>query len=140
MADRGRGGSRTPRRPAAVSNPQSGQRTDGGPGSKSQPVRVPTGGAYGEAGASAAQQSAAPMAAGGPASPGGPGSPTAAPTTAMGGGVFGATDRPGEPLAAPSGMANPMAQDPQATLRMLYSVFPHPNIGKLIDKRPGDIR
>ena len=135
-----RGGNQPPRRPAAVSNPQSGQRTDGGPGSSSQPVRVPTGGAYGQASASAAQQGAAPMAAGGPQAPGGAGSPTAPPSTPMGGGVFGATDRPGESIAAPSGMANPMAQDPQATLRMLYSVFPHPNIGKLIDKRPGDIR
>ena len=135
-----RGGNQPPRRPAAVSNPQSGQRTDGGPGSKSQPIRVPTGGAYGEAGASAAQQGAAPMAAGGPGAPGGQGGPTGTPTTPMGGGVFGPTNRPTEPLTAPSGMENPMANDPQATLRLLYSVMPHPNIKRLIDMRPGDIR
>ena len=77
------------------------------------------------------------MAGGGPQAPGAGGG---APASAMGGGAFGPTQRPTEPLGAPSAMANPMAADPQATLRMLYSVFPHPNIKKLLDMRPGDIR
>ena len=136
----GRGGPRQPRNPAAVSNPQSGRRTDGGAGSKSQPLRVPTGGAYGQNKAATQQQGAAPMASGGPTAPGQPTAQGPSPDAAMGGGVFGPTERPNEPLAAPSGMENPMANDPQATLRLLYSVMPHPNIRRLLDMRPGDIR
>lgn len=61
----GHGGSRTPSSPAPVSGPGAlSKRTDGGPG---QPVRVPTGGAYGDATQLAQAQAGAPMAA----SPGG---------------------------------------------------------------------
>lgn len=61
----GHGGSRTPSSPAPVSGPGAlSKRTDGGPG---QPVRVPTGGAYGDATRLAQAQAGAPMAA----SPGG---------------------------------------------------------------------
>ncbi len=134
----GRGGNRPPRNPAAVSVPQSGRRTDGGPGSSrtplQQPVRVPSGGAYGERQASEQQQSAAPMAAGGSAvgSPaGGGGGPAPAPA----GGAFGPTQRPNESnsqgILTPS--QNPAAADPQAVLRILYGQFPHPAIGRLID-------
>ncbi len=136
-----RGGNRPPRNPAAVSNPQSGRRTDGGAGSKSQPLRVPTGGAYGEAGALTAQQQGAPLpdnqASAAPQGVSGGGAPAG---LSQGGGVFGPTERPNEPLAAPSGAENPMANDPQAALRLLYSVMPHPNIKRLLDIRPGDIR
>ena len=124
----GRGGLQQPQRPAAVSNPQSGARTDGGAGSKSQPIRTPTGGAYGEAGALTAQQQAAPLAAGG--SPGGAG-PSAAPP--IEGGVFGPTERPGEPATAgmmTSGSA--VSQAPEEALRILYSRFPHPTIARLL--------
>lgn len=59
MAD-GRGGQRTPSSPAPVSGPGAlSKRTDGGPG---QPVRVPTGGAYGDATQLAQLQQAAPLA------------------------------------------------------------------------------
>ncbi len=137
----GRGGPRQPANPAPVSNPGSGRRTDGGAGSKSQPLRVPTGGAYGEAGALTAQQQGAPLpnnqASAAPQGVSGGGAPAGPPG---GGGVFGPTERPTEPLAAPSGAENPMANDPQATLRLLYSVMPHPNIKRLLDVRPGDIR
>jgi hypothetical protein len=63
----GHGGPRTPSSPAPVSGPGAlSKRTDGGPGAK-QPVRVPTGGAYGDATQLAQAQAGAPMAA----SPGG---------------------------------------------------------------------
>ena len=39
MAKNRRGGYRQPNKPAAVATPQGGQRTDGGPGSKKQPLR-----------------------------------------------------------------------------------------------------
>jgi hypothetical protein len=61
-----RGGYRQPGSPAPVSGPGAlSQRTDGGPGK--QPVRVPTGGQYGDATQLQQLQQAAPVAA----SPGG---------------------------------------------------------------------
>ncbi len=136
MAGPGRGGNQPPRRPAAVSNPQSGQRTDGGPGSSSQPIRVPTGGAYGETGAATAQQGAAPMASGGPAAPGAPsaGGPDAA-SALGGGGMFGPTQQPGQSNAENmAGAENPMT-DTDAVLRIMYSMMPHPNIARLINTK-----
>jgi len=56
-----RGGYRQPGNPAPVSGPGAlSQRTDGGPG---QPVRAPSGGAYGERQALEQMQQAAPLAA-----------------------------------------------------------------------------
>ena len=132
-----RGGNQPPRRPAAVSNPQSGQRTDGGPGSSRQPVRVPTGGGYGQTQAATAQQSAAPMASGGPAAPGQPGAQGPPPDEAMGGGVFGPTDRPGEPatLGGATG-AQHASENVDHLIRLMYAKFPHPAIGKLMKKEP----
>lgn len=62
----GHGGSRTPSSPAPVSGPGSlSKRTDGGPGNARQPIRVPTGGAYGDATQLRQDQQGAPMAASG---------------------------------------------------------------------------
>lgn len=129
-----RGGKRVPERPAAVSNPQSGQRTDGGPGSKSQPIRVPTGGNYGEAGALEAQQQGAPLPTGGLGGTPPAGSPTAQPLNS-GIDVFGPTKRPGQdPRMGTSAVpSTPMARNPQAALRVMYSKFPHPAIQRLMD-------
>lgn len=56
----GKGGYQPPARPAPVSGPGAlSQRTDGGPG---QPIRVPTGGSYGEATNLESLQQAAPLA------------------------------------------------------------------------------
>lgn len=61
------GGYRQPSNPAPVSGPGAlSRRTDGGPGGK-QPVRVPTGGQYGDASQIRQDQQGAPLAA----SPGG---------------------------------------------------------------------
>ncbi len=63
-----KGGYRQPGSPAPVSGPaQLSRRTDGGPGDSKQPVRVPTGGEYGDAAQLMKLQQSAPLAA----SPGG---------------------------------------------------------------------
>lgn len=69
----GRGGYRQPSNPAPVSGPGPlARRTDGGPG---QPVRAPSGGAYGERQALEQMQQAAPLSesSGGDAAPAGGG-------------------------------------------------------------------
>lgn len=63
-----RGGARQPSNPAPVSGPGAlSRRTDGGPGDAKQPIRVPTGGDYGDATQLQKLQQAAPVGA----SPGG---------------------------------------------------------------------
>ena len=129
------GGYRKPANPAPVSLPQSGRRTDGGAADK-QPIRTPTGGGYGEAKALTEQQQAAPMAAGGPGpmGKGRPGGGGAAPPPQQGG-AFGPTQRPNEPndAGAQGQPMNPVAQNPQAFMRVLYSQFQHPAIERLVD-------
>jgi hypothetical protein len=129
----GRGGTQQPRQPAAVSNPQSGARTDGGAGSKSQPLRVASGGAYGERKAATEQQQAAPLASGGMGQPSAGGG--SAPSMGAPGGAFGPTQRPHEDNA--TGVGGPandaLARNPQAALRVMYAKFPHPAIARLID-------
>jgi len=135
----GRGGPRQPRNPAPVSNPGSGRRTDGGAGSKSQPLRAPSGGAYGERKATLEQQAAAPMAGAGPTGGAGAPAPPVAPGAPPQGGVFGPTTQPNVPS---SGMVNgPMkdaASDPDHFLRILYSQFPTPAIGALLRRGGND--
>lgn len=59
-----KGGPRQPANPAPVSGPgQLSRRTDGGPGDAKQPIRVPTGGEYGDATQLMKLQQAAPLAA-----------------------------------------------------------------------------
>ena len=139
MADRGRGGPRQPARPAPVSNPGSGARTDGGAGSKSQPLRVPAGGAYGERQAAEAQQAGAPMAAGGAPSPAGgagPG-PAGGPPQAGGGpGMFGPTQRPTESITAGANGAPGEAQlTSDELLRVMYQKRPSPYLARLLRDR-----
>lgn len=91
-----RGGYRQPSNPAPVSGPgQLSRRTDGGPGGK-QPVRVPTGGDYGDATQLMKLQQDAPLAAS-------PGGETAAPAglALPSGPAFGAgTEQPDTPVTA----------------------------------------
>lgn len=131
-----RGGNKTtPANPAPVSGPgKLARRTDGGAGSKTQPIRVAPGQQYGAGVASEAQQQAAPLpvanqggSAGPVSSPGAPPLPTP--------GVFGATQRPGEsPLAGAMSGGQAVAQDVDAFLNILYSQFPHPAIAQLLRK------
>ena len=129
-----RGGKNYPARPAAVSGPSSGSaRTDGGAGSDSQPLRAATGGDYGERQATLDQQRAAPLATqdqgGGTPRPALGGASSLLPD----GGVFGATERPGEsPMTGSGTRANAVATDVDSFLRALYSNFPHPAIASLI--------
>lgn len=125
----GHGGQRTPDSPAPVSGPGSlSRRTDGGPGAK-QPMRVPTGGAYGDATAMTQTQQGAPMAAsaGGDAPAPGLLAGMALPT---GPGLAAPSQQPGTPVtdgAASGPGAGPEAlgvhvqadQDMQALLRYL---------------------
>jgi len=54
--------------------------------------------------------------------------------------AFGPTERPAEDPMMGVGQPSPMAQNPQATLRALYAVMPHPNIKRMLDQQPGDFR
>ena len=128
------GGYRKPTRPAAVSVPQSGARTDGGPGDK-QPIRTPTGGAYGEAKALTEQQQGAPMAAGGPSAPvPGPGDPSSSPPgTGAPQSVFGPTTRPEQSIetglpASQQGQQVP----PDDVIRELLQRYPSPYLTRLL--------
>ena len=115
---------------APVSGPgRMSRRTDLGPaGSGGQPVRVPTGGAYGDAKAAREQQSGAPM----QSAPAG-----------MTQGVFGPTARPGEPVTdgAPLGPgASPepvLADDPDMLLRAMYRATGHPDLLRLLQRGKG---
>ena len=144
MADRGRGGNQPPRNPAAVSTPGSGRRTDGGAGSKSQPLRVPSGGAYGQAGALEAQQRGAPLAAEGQAPQGAArgGVPAGGAGQVPGGrpdGVFGPTEQPNVgPQGDPNSPRQMLAENPDMFLRVLYSQFPTAAIGALL-RRGGQV-
>ena len=134
----GRGGYRQPANPAAVSNPQSGARTDGGAGSQEQPLRVPTGGAYGQRQAAVQQQQGAPLAGGGPgvlpgAGPGGGAAPPGILPPGMAGGVFGPSTSPGVAASGSIAPGEMIAQNPQMFLRVLATKFPHPALRRLVD-------
>ena len=138
---RGRGGYQAPQRPAPVSGPGAlSRRTDGGPG---QPVRVASGGDYGDRTALVEQQKAAPLAA-----TGGGSSPRAVPSGGgiHPGGIFGPTDHPAEPLTAgidtgpgPGAPPSPAAllppEDPNMLLRAIVAtVGPHPDLLRLLNR------
>lgn len=132
MAKSRRGGYRQPSKPAAVATPQSGQRTDGGPGSKKQPIRRIPGQEYGQGKALVEQQQAAPL-------PAQSNPPTAmqAPSASRPN-VFAPTDRPSEPVTegVPVGDGSfPIDgnSDTNIFLAALYSVNPHPAIAELLN-------
>lgn len=122
----GRGGARTPAKPAAVSGPGAlSKRTDGGAG---QAVRPTPAASYGDRAASIAQQQAAPLRSGGAETP--PpmaAGPVGAPGPNMD--VFRPTERPGEPLTAgvPIGAGSPGRPAVNGVLdelRAIYSQYP----------------
>lgn len=125
------GGYRQPSNPAPVSGPGAlSKRTDGPQGGGTQPVRVPTGGAYGDATQLRQAQQGAPMAASGggdAAAPGllaglslptgpGLGSPTQQPGTPV---TDGAASGPG---AGPEALGLPAQQD--GDMRALLAYLP----------------
>ena len=121
-------GYRKPTRPAAVSAPQSGARTDGGPGDK-QPIRTPTGGAYGEASALTEQQQGAPLAAGGPGPQGQGEAPAAPPMPQDTPDLFRPTERPAEPMPQPSAESLPEAD---MVLRQMVQMHPSPYLLRIL--------
>jgi hypothetical protein len=121
-----RGGYRQPGNPAPVSGPGAlSQRTDGGPG---QPVRVPSGGAYGERQSLEQMQQGAPLSAspggdvgapqGGDVSDGlvGFDAPTQAPDTPVTAGAAGGEGPGPEALGLPN--------EPDEDLRRLVAYLP----------------
>src|SRR5438093_4451997 len=96
------GGYRQPSNPAPVSGPGAlSRRTDGPQGGGKQPVRVPSGGAYGDRQALEQMQQAAPLSA----SPGGDvGAPQAADVSADVVGFDQPTQQPDTPVTAGAAM------------------------------------
>ena len=126
---RSRGGYREPSKPAAVSGPGAlSARTDGGAGSKTQPIRRIPGQAYGEGQALVEQQQAAPL----PVA-----RRTQQPTKLN---IFAPTERPAEPITegAMLGPGSPPAQaideDANMLLAAMYQVFPSSIISELINQ------
>ena len=130
------GGYRQPSHPAPVSGPGAlSRRTDGGPGNAKQPIRVPTGGGYGDATQLRQDQQGAPLAA----SPGGDVAPPAPLLAGLnlppGASLAEGTTQPGVPVtdgaatgpgAGPEalGLPNQQAQDIQQ-LAAYLPVFEH---------------
>ena len=121
----------TPANPAAVSPPGAlSQRTDGGPGSATQPIRVAAGGPFGSRQELEDAQRAAPLpdrvgASGVPPQGGaGPAPPAAADA------LFGPTEMPGP--GGPRGPRNFIPDDPDLLLKVIYQTYPHPEIRRLV--------
>lgn len=118
----------------AVSGPaELSERTDLG---AAQPIRVPAGLPFGERQALEASQSAVPL----PEAQGPAGPPAASQAAAAGGlpadpaaALFAPTARPGESNLAGLGQGNDfIADDPDLLLKAIYTVYPHPDILRLL--------
>lgn len=129
-----RGGKRTPRNPAPVSGPGAlARRTDGGPG---QPVRSFPAEYQGQRQGLANLQAAAPMSAGPSGGPAQTPPPPSGPGAAFPDGAFGATQRPTEPITQglPGGdLARDFGGDVDYALRVMYQLYPHPELARLIN-------
>lgn len=126
MAKNRRGGYRQPNKPAAVATPQGGQRTDGGPGSKKQPLRRLPDADYGQNKAFVAQQQAAPL----PVANNQVESPN----------IFAPTERPGEPVTTglPIGEGvgpRALPDNTDVILQAMYQINPSSNILEIINNR-----
>lgn len=124
----GRGGNQPPARPAAVSLPGSGARTDS---AAQQPIREFNALRQGQRTELREQQQAAPLQQG----------PQGAPGPLGGGGapqpdLFRGTERPGESPSAAQGDSRPpvFPEDPDMLLRVLNTIAPHPDIERLLDR------
>lgn len=126
----------TPAQPAAVSGPGAlSQRTDGGPGSDTQPIRVAAGGPFGSRQELEEAQRAAPLPdrLGSGAAEGGVG-PAAPPPQPAAEALFGPTTQPGP--GGPRGPRNFIPDDPDLLLKMIYQAYPHPEIRRLVSDIP----
>lgn len=122
-----RGGRRVPANPAPVSGPGAlSERTDGGP---AQPVRSFPAEFQGQRQQLEQLQQSAPLEAGGG------GVPASSPPSAAAefAGILGPTQRPNEPVGlVPSNEPRVIPRDPDALLRAIYQLYPHPDINRLI--------
>ena len=126
MAKTRRGGYRQPNKPAAVATPQGGQRTDGGPGSKKQPLRRLPDADYGQNKAFVAQQQAAPL--------------PVANNQVEAPNIFAPTERPGEPVTTglPIGEGvgpRALPDNTDVILQAMYQINPSSNILEIINNR-----
>ena len=130
-----RGGKNPPKNPAPVSGPGAqSRRTDGGAGSKGQPLRVATGQDYGEAKEIEEQQKAAPLATATTGSPAGPPSGGEGGAPPELGGVFGPSENPGTPLN--SGLPQPGQPSPldgETLIRILFEKYPSEYLARLME-------
>lgn len=142
-----RGGHRIPNDPAPVSAPQSGARTDGGPGSSRTPHKFqPAGGEpYGRGQQLDALASAAPVAGDattGVARPSATARPDrssrAAPSPLSPDGIFGPTQEPNVPIGSDVVAPDPQLLDADTVLALLYQAYPSPWLTRL--RRDGSIR
>ena len=127
----------TPEKPAAVSGPGAlSQRTDGGPGSDTQPIRVAAGGPFGSRQELEDAQRAAPLPdrqgsgvapGAGAAVPGAGGPPPPVASEAL----FAPTTQPGP--GGPRGGPSFIPADPDLLLKTIYQAFPHPEIRRLVN-------
>lgn len=126
----GHGGSRTPSSPAPVSGPGAlSRRTDGGPSDSKQPIRVPTGGAYGDATQLQQAEQGAPMGAAAGGDQGVPAGLLAGLSIPTGPGFGEASQQPGVPVtdgaagglgAGPEALGLPVQQDRDMQALLAY--------------------
>ena len=126
MAKSRRGGYRQPNKPAYVATPQGGQRTDGGAGSKKQPLRRLPDADYGQNKAFVAQQQAAPL--------------PVANNQVQSPNIFAPTERPGEPVTTglPIGEGvgpRALPDNTDVILQAMYQINPSSNILEIINNR-----
>ena len=126
MTKNRRGGYRQPSKPAAVATPQGGQRTDGGAGNKTQPLRRLPDADYGDNQQFVNQQQGAPL-------------PVASQVD-VNPNVFAPTERPNEPITegVPIGDGSSgvkQTDNIDLMLQAMYDINPSPIIMELINNR-----
>lgn len=127
MAKNRRGGYRQPNKPAAVATPQGGQRTDGGPGSKKQPLRRLPDADYGQNKAFVEQQQSSPL-------------PVQSTINVQPPNIFAPTERPAEPITegvpvGPGSSGVRVTDNVDLMLQAMYEINPSPVILELINNR-----
>lgn len=117
--------------PGAVSGPGAlSERTDLTPAG--QPIRVAAGGSHGTRQQLEQQQAAAPLAVADQPVTASGGTPDFSGPSPMGD-LFRPTERPGEPPVAGMTTGGPVPpNDPDALVRILHSIYPHPSIARLL--------
>ncbi len=107
--------------------------TTGGPAAASQPIRVPSGLPYGERQALENQEKGAPMAvAGQPPTPAGQAQPAPQGPPPDRNALLAPSTTPGVPIGGGQPSSQIIPEDPDLTTRLIYQVYPHPEIARLL--------